>query len=285
MKTKPEKMMISSADGLQLAAVLFPASGAAADTVTEKTAAVGSPQEKVLKRGPLVIVCHGFTGSKEGGGRAFDMAVQLSGFGYSCLLFDFAGCGESEGRWAELTLTRQIADLKSMVDWGREAGFSPIIVNGRSFGGTTALCYAAADPEVGGVCTWAAAGRLRPLFTEFILPDYPASPGQVALDGVNDNEGGYINKEFFDDLDRYDVPACARRISPRPLLLLHGTADDVVPPADARLIKQTAGKNARLEIISGADHRFNNHTEQAREIFFRWIKENFPAGKERNKYG
>jgi putative redox protein len=105
-------------------------------------------------RETIVIVCHGFLGSKEGGGRALAMAEEIGKLGYATLLFDFSGCGESEGAFADITLTRQIEDLTCSVDYNQESGFKKIITLGRSFGGTTALCHGALDKRTAGVCTW-----------------------------------------------------------------------------------------------------------------------------------
>ena len=107
------------------------------------------------KKGDVLIVCHGFTGSKEGGGRALEMAEELGKRGYATLLFDFSGNGESEGDFADISLTGQINDLKSSVDFCLGLGFERIIVSGRSFGGLPPLLRRGGQ-ACGRVCTWAA---------------------------------------------------------------------------------------------------------------------------------
>jgi fermentation-respiration switch protein FrsA (DUF1100 family) len=44
------------------------------------------------------------------------------------------------------------------------------------------------------------------------------------------------------------------RIAPRPLLLLHGTADDVVLPEDADALLAAAGEPKELRLVPGAAH-------------------------------
>lgn len=264
MKTSPpEKLWIMNTRGNRLAALLY------------RPCRAYPSASAACRGGPLVIVCHGFTGSKEGGGRAAEMAQRLGGLGYACLLFDFSGCGESEGRWADISLTGHMEDLRCVVQWSREAGFAPIILNGRSFGGTTVICYAARDREIAGVCTWAAVGRLELLFKSFIHSSDVNGAEQVALNSENGTL--YINRDFFYDLEKHDVLACAAQIAPRPLLVIHGTADESVPPVDADLIYRAAGENAELEMISGADHRFSNHTGATWERFFGWLQKHFPG--------
>jgi putative redox protein len=219
---------------------------------------------------PLVIVCHGFTGSKEGGGRAVEMGDALARLGCGTLLFDFSGCGASEGVWEELTLTRQLEDLGDVVAWCRDRGCRSIVLNGRSFGGTAALLYAAADPAIGGVCTWAAVARPAVLFKCLAREPLDGSPDEpVALAGA---EGVSLKQGFFTDLERHNVPAAAAALAPRRLLIIHGTADGTVPVTDAALIFETARQPKELALIAGADHRFSNHLPQVWTVFFRWLR-------------
>jgi len=211
--------------------------------------------------GPVVIVCHGFVGSKEGGGMAMVMGEELGRRGFSVLLFDFSGIGESEGLFKETTLSDQIDDLKCAVDWCVAASLGPVFTTGRSFGGTTAICQAAGDLRVRGVCTWAAPARLKVLFSNYAKPVDFEKAGTV-----------YKSKKFFDDRDQYDVPAMASRLAPRPLLLIHGEKDEVVNPADARLIFESSGQPKELAYLPNADHRFVGHHQAVWDIYFTWLE-------------
>ncbi len=220
---------------------------------------------------PAVVVCHGFTGSKEGHGKALEMAEFLMQRGYASLLFDFAGCGESRGSFLDLTLGRQIGDLACAVDFCLEKGLGPIVTLGRSFGGTTAVCHAAIDSRISGVCTWAAPSSLMDLFLGFTDGDLPGGEDEpVALAGT---EGViYLKKQFFTDLSRYDVPRCASLIAPRPLLVVHGSNDNVVPPEEASIIYSAALNPKELIMVKGADHQFSSHYSEIWEIFLDWLK-------------
>lgn len=221
-------------------------------------------------RGPVVVVCHGFTGSKEGGGRALEMGEALAARGCSCLLFDFAGCGESEGLWEEISLSRQIEDLGGVVQWCRDTGFSKIIVNGRSFGGATALCYGAADKQIAGICTWSASACPADLFRKF-AGGVVAGPAEEMVEIAGGDGAVRLRKGFFYDLEKHDLLDCASQIAPRPLLLIHGTADEVVPSGDARLLVEAAGEPKSLTLVEGADHRFSAHMDAVWQIFFNWL--------------
>ena len=252
---------IVNRQGLKLAALLRAAQPLSPE---EQTGGGGRP--------PLVIVCHGFTGSKEGGGGATAMADALAGRGFATLLFDFTGCGESEGLWEEITLTRQVEDLAAVVRWARSKGYRRITLNGRSFGGATVLAYAAADERIAAVCTWAAVARPLPLFQSFARCGADlegTAEDRIAL--LDDSGTVGLPRRFFQDLQRYDLPGCAAQLAPRPLLLIHGTADEVVPVEDGRLLYDRAGEPKELSLIEGADHRFSDHRERVWALFFRWL--------------
>lgn len=224
--------------------------------------------------GTLLVVCHGFTGSKEGGGRAIAMAEEIGKLGYSTLLFDFAGCGESEGVFSDITLTGHIEDLASSVDYGLEAGFQRVITLGRSFGGTTALCHAATDKRIAGVCTWAAPAELTKLFEAFRKQENINKDSLIPL--TDQNSTVMVRERFFTDLQQYNTAYCASMITPRPLLVLHGQSDNVVPFENARIIYSSAGNPKELKILPGADHQFTEHYREAWSITFSWLTKHFP---------
>lgn len=222
-----------------------------------------------IEGSPALVVCHGFTGSKEGAGKAVQMAEFYGAVGYDVLLFDFACNGESQGNFEDLTLSGQIDDLTCAVDWCQEQGAGTIITTGRSFGGTTVICHAARDKRVAGVCTWAASTNLTQRLSELAVDD-PDDPKRVLVAG---DEGIlYLKKGFFQDLGKYDVLLLASQIAPRPLLLIHGTKDDMVPLDDAKSIYESAGETKELVIIEGGDHQFTAHYQQVWDICANWLK-------------
>jgi putative redox protein len=220
--------------------------------------------------GPLLTVCHGFTGSKEGQGKTLDMGRTLSDqLGISVLVFDFAGNGQSQGRFEDLTLSRQIGDLTAALDWGQASGFGPLLTMGRSFGGTTALCQAASDTRVAGVCTWAAAADLKALFQGFADPK-TLDQDLVRLEGEQGEL--MISQAFFQDLGTHDLCSATAGISPRPLLLIHGAEDRVVPVSEAHVLFACAGQPKQLEILPGADHQFACAVHEVWELTRAWLQ-------------
>lgn len=229
---------------------------------------------KPVINGTIIVVCHGFTGGKEGGGRAIAMAEEMGPLGYSTLLFDFSGSGESKGDFADISLTRHIGDIRSSVDFCLRLGFEQVITVGRSFGGTAALCLGRYDNRVAGVCTWAAPGAVQRVFSR-----YRERAEKVAgeLFSISDEEGALkIKKSFFTDLDQYDVFSCSARIAPAPLLIVHGEQDQTVPVDNAQAIYSAAGEPKKIEIIPGGDHQFTGRYQAVWSVFFTWLQDQFP---------
>jgi fermentation-respiration switch protein FrsA (DUF1100 family) len=217
-----------------------------------------------------LIVCHGFSGSKEGGGRALRMAEYLARPGMGVLLFDFSGNGESEGSFADTTLSGQMDDLKSAATWCLDAGAKHLAGMGRSFGGTTLLCQAAEDSRFEAVCTWATPAYPLALFHGFLREQSGNSVILAGEDGTIE-----LNKAFLEDLASHDVEACARNIPLRPVLIVHGERDEVVPPREAEVIHNAAASSSRLRMMPEADHRFSTGVETVWELCRSWLEESF----------
>ena len=218
----------------------------------------------------IVVVCHGFTGSKEGGGRALEMGEALAGKGLSTVLFDFAGCGDSEGQFEDISLTGHTDDLESVVTWCRQKNYSNIILNGRSFGGSTAIKYASRDSDIKAVCTWAAVTRLEELFNKFASQEITGPPDQLST--IHGDEGTvYLKNKFFYDLKQHNLLKASAKLDLQGMLIIHGSADESVPVKDAHLLYEAAPEPKELAVIDGADHRFSDHIDQVWDRFFTWL--------------
>ena len=68
---------------------------------------------KAGKKTPLLVLCHGFGGNKEG--KLFDCLVDsLNKKGIAVIRFDFNGHGKSEGKFEDMTVLNEIEDAKSI---------------------------------------------------------------------------------------------------------------------------------------------------------------------------
>jgi len=219
-----------------------------------------------------LIICHGFTGSKEGDHKAIQMAEFFGRFKINSFLFDFSGNGQSEGQFSEITLTRHIKDLEGAVNWCQNNGFDKIVTLGRSFGGTTALCHAAQDDRILGTCSWAAPFSVFDIFnTKAKL--LSNNDQTISLAGEKGNV--CLNRTFIDDLRQYNLFHLAPKIAPKPVLIVHGSADETVPPQEAKELFDAALEPKRLQYIDKANHTFSKQYREVWQVTLNWLKETF----------
>jgi len=224
----------------------------------------------------VVVVCHGFLGTRRGGGRAVVLGERLAAAGYGVLRFDFAGSGESEGDFASATLTKNAADLKAALDFLAERGYRKFVALGRSFGGNAVLVGAAQDRRIQGVCLWSTPVDMAAVLRVILGEDlYQAMLRGNDVD-INDGYRTYVKKAgFLQDLGKYRMQELVASLSPRPVLILHGEADELVPVENARLLFRAAGEPRELFLIPGGNHHLSEHQHQAVEATLEWLRRHF----------
>ncbi|GAB3715436.1 alpha/beta hydrolase [Mariniluteicoccus flavus] len=193
----------------------------------------------------VVIVCHGHRGNKAD---MLGIGPGLWRAGFGVLLFDFRGNGDSDDGPQSLAHYEQ-RDLEAAIDWvvSRFPGVEVDLV-GFSMGAATAIQVAARDPRVAKVVADSSFadvhGVVAAAATSMRLPPMPLVP---LVDRVTRLRYGY----GFGEVQPVGVVGA---IAPRPLLLLHGTQDGVIPVEHAHRLAEAAGEGAELRIIEGVDH-------------------------------
>lgn len=218
-----------------------------------------------LKRGSdtLLIYCHGFLSGKNYiHSRRW---MSLLGEAMDVIGFDFRGHGESGG---ETTFgDKERYDLDAVMRYARRARYRRLVVMGSSMGGAVAIRCAAESADVDGVITlgafahprlsvWARGGlRLLhvPLSRSLMCRAYCT---RIARAVPPYAPSDYVGK-----------------ISPRPLLVIHGALDPLIPVAHARQLYACAGAPKELRIIPFGGHDSSNLNPGTRDFIVRWIAE------------
>lgn len=182
------------------------------------------------------------------------LAERLARAGIPALRFDFAGRGESEGELFDLSYSNEIEDLDAVIEWLWGRGIRRVGLFGSSMGGAVALLTAARDERVVAVATMAAVAHPGALEER-----YPAQASGWRERGFIDSEAGRIGVGFLSDAQQHDVPS-AVGVLLAPILVVHGTKDEVVPTSDAHDIA-CAARRASLVELEGADHRFTRRED------------------------
>ena len=85
---------------------------------------------------PLVVMCHGFTGNRNGDGHFQPLADTLAASGIASIRVDFPGNGESEELFTAYTLKNMYDDIESAIEYMKGAyPISTIGLVGHSMGG------------------------------------------------------------------------------------------------------------------------------------------------------
>ncbi|PCN50414.1 hypothetical protein B6U99_04415 [Candidatus Geothermarchaeota archaeon ex4572_27] len=213
---------------------------------------------------PCVLLLHGLDSHKDGG-KWPRLAERLCQAGFAAFRFNFRGCGigpeASEGRFEETTLSGRLEDLRAAVDLLRRSGLvdaSRLGAVGSSFGGMVAL-----------------AGST--LFKAMVLLATPCRM-HVPAGGLTLPSGKRIGPSLAEDLRRYDMLRLAAEAPP--LLIIHGSRDEVVPPEHATALYRAARQPKRLEIVEGADHVFSRpeHLERVVSLCIEWLRRYLGGG-------
>lgn len=214
---------------------------------------------------PVLIMAHGFRGSREGGGRAIELAQRVQQYVHA-VRFNFNG---------SQILSRQIEELQAVVAAvRRQLPDRKIILLGRSLGGAAALFTAAQDASIAGLILWAAPNNLRATFLQALgREQYALLDSGVTLHLADERGKLDLTPDFLTDIDKYDINAALRSWQQRPVLILHGEADATVAVSQAR--RNFALLNVRKEIhtFPDGDHSFTCCSSEAAMIICRWLSQ------------
>ena len=220
-------------------------------------------------RVPGLVLCHGFPagprGSVTSGLTYPELADRLArDAGWAVLTFNFRGTGTSAG---DFSIEGWLADQRAAIDLmeSRDDVMGTWIV-GSSLGGALAVQTAATDERIRGVATLAAPAVLRDWARDparFL--EHARSLGVFRTPGFPPSPSAWIRA-----IAEFDAAAMAVKIPPRPFLVLHGSADDVVPVGDARLLADAARGSSELRIVHAAGHGLR-HDPRAIAALLGWL--------------
>lgn len=217
------------------------------------------------KNCPIVIICHGFTGNRNGGLER-GIAQELEAQGIASIRFDFNGHGESEGDFQQMTVPNEIEDARHVYNWIKANGkFGKIGIAGHSQGGVvTAMLAGQLGKKAlkGGVVLLAPAGVLRDDAIRGTVAGQPGDHGDP-LDPPEYVEvwghrlgRDYIKTAFwlpiYETAAGYKGPAC----------IVHGTADRTVPFTYGLRFHQL-WEGSEWHLLDRFDHGFGPHPEEA----------------------
>jgi pimeloyl-ACP methyl ester carboxylesterase len=193
-----------------------------------------------------VIVVHG-----HGGNRHTSLAYASFLFPrFATLLLDLRGHGESEGRHTSVGYLERL-DVAAAVDYLRSAGFERVGVLGISMGAVTALLAAADCSGVDAVVADSPFAALQFAVQEGArLRGYPASIVRP-LAYLSCRTAAWRLRH---PLRAGDPLRVVGAIAPRPIMLIHGEADGLIPVENAHRLYAAAQDPKELWTLPDVAH-------------------------------
>ncbi|WP_232695345.1 alpha/beta hydrolase family protein [Brevibacillus daliensis] len=228
----------------------------------EKLAAVLQFPKDSNQRLPLVIICHGFIGSKTGVNRLFVEASSLFvQKGYAVLRFDYAGCGESSGEYGKGGLDQILSQTRSAIKYASsltEIDPKQISLLGHSLGGAVALIISKQMPDIHKLIMWAPVAHP---YKDLVRIVGSHSYSDLIQTGNMDHMGYEFIPSFFHSLQQYQPLKEAISVT-QDVLVVHGTADQDIPVEycfhyDYAFRTRKKGRIDK-EVITGGDHTFSS---------------------------
>ncbi len=197
------------------------------------------------------LVAHCFTCSKDLLSLT-RLSHALSDHGWAVLRFDFTGIGSSEGEFGNPDFRSNVGDVIAAARHLRDHFAAPTLLLGHSVGGAAVLAAAEQLPEVRAVAT-----LNTPLEPE-------QAPRLFGGAWENARRNGFaelsiagrpfrVTAEFFEHLSRERMERAVRELS-RPLLVMHGTADALVPVTNGERLFLAAQQPRSFVAVDGGDH-------------------------------
>ncbi len=216
--------------------------------------------------GPAIVFLPGYMSDMMGSKASalFDWASRTH---RACLLFDYSGCGESPGEFADGTLSRWCEEAVALIEARTEG---PVVLVGSSMGGWLMLLAAhALGQRVAALVGIAAAPDFTDWGYDADQKARLAAGETVWLDNPYGPEPTPVHPGFWADGE--SVHQLGRPIPfDGPVRLLHGQKDgEVAPEISLRLAAALRSEDVQVTLIKGGDHRLSR--EQDIDLLLRTV--------------
>lgn len=226
------------------------------------------PERQPSLGSPGFVICHGFptasTGATRAGNSYHTLADRIAATrGAAALAMHYRGCGQSEGNFS---LSGWLRDVEAAIEaMQARDDVSSVSVIGFGTGAALSICAAANRPRVRAVLAVAPPAD----FSDW-SNDPEALLGHARMVGaITDDNFPHDFEAWAAELSEVQAVEAADELEPRPLLILHGQDDELVPLFDSRIVADAHG-SAELRVISGAGHLLR-YDPRAIAILLGWI--------------
>lgn len=216
---------------------------------------------------PLVVLCHGFTGNRQGDGHFAPLAEDLAAHGIATVRLDFASCGDSTEPYANYTLANMAADVDSVIGYMQATyGTGKTALVGHSMGGRLASLY----PQLGQypvteLALWSPANGTGLQGLEFLSIDNFAAVEELAAradaEGSVAAWGVELSAAYIDGMRDSD-PNAALQESGLPVLLTYSGNErilsDTTQTETKAAVESLPDGQVVLDLFVNGDHNYTS---------------------------
>lgn len=216
----------------------------------------------------VIIVVHGFYNNKD---TVLFNEISDSFFKhYDVISFDLRGHGESTGLFSWTSFEER--DLRALVGYAKEKGYEKVGVIGFSLGAAVTIIEGSLNKDIDSMIAVSAPADFWDIDYHFwekeMIDDFLLNLGEKGK-GKKIRPGN----PFMEKIPPLNV---IEKISPRPILLIHGEKDWLINASHSEKLYEKAREPKRLEIIKDAGHAekiFDSLPESFIALCLMWFKE------------
>jgi len=205
---------------------------------------------------PLIINVHGFFSEGKQSIKARNYIKLFPKQGFAVFIFDFEAYGESQGKFENLTISKEIDDLKSAVNFifrKKYVNKNRVGLVASSLGGMIAILYAAKSKLISSLVLISPFSDLKNLSIVKPMAKQWQNMGYLHLDIAGRRKK--LNYNFYSDGLKHDVFGGARNIH-CPVMIIQAEKDAVVSPKVTEELFSYFDGPKKFVIVKEADHFF-----------------------------
>jgi len=227
--------------------------------------------------GRIVIMAHGFASSKDS--KTYTtLEGSINELGIATFRFDFWARGESEGNFAEVTISGGVDDVLQAIEFVKEKGFSRIGIFGNSYGGISSVLAASKSIELEFLILSSAVAdyvdQKNYTLTKDQLAEWKEKGFRMHSDSKDHSDR--LNYTMLEDAKNNIAYDIADKVK-IPVLLIHGDKDEDVPVQHSKKMHKLL-PNSKLELVKGANHGYTSkleHFQKRLDFTIAFIKRHF----------
>jgi pimeloyl-ACP methyl ester carboxylesterase len=214
------------------------------------------------------VLAHGFTLNWQRP-NVWRIANRLNGNGAGVVIFDFRGHGRSGG--LSTLGDREIKDLDVAIAYARQFGYQRIAAIGFSMGASVVLRYAGLIGGLDAVVSVSGPGRWYYRGTERMRRVHFAVEHRIGRMVTKRLLKTRVSPKGWKPVPVPPAEAAAK-ISPIPLLIVHGDKDPYFPPEHPRQLYMAAREPKELWLLPGMGHAESATSQELVDKIARWVE-------------